>query len=142
MDELPGRILCIDFGEKRIGLAISDPLGITAQPLNLLVRKDKESDFQEILKLVRELDVTRIVIGLPLNMDGSEGFMVKAVREFSKELEKRSQLEIIEMDERLTSLQASRALNQGALKGKEKKQKIDSLSAQIILQTYMNSISN
>ncbi len=133
-------MLGIDYGEKRIGLALSDPLGITAQPIKLLVRKGTEEDFDHIKDIVQESGVTRIVIGLPLNMDGSEGFMVQAVRKFKQRLQEKCGIEILELDERLTSLEAERILNQAAVKGKEKKKRRDSISAQIILQTYLNSL--
>ena len=138
---MSARILCIDFGEKRIGLAISDPLGILARPLEVIERKRSKEDYYTLLAVVEEHDVEKIVIGLPLNMDGSEGFMVRAMRAFSAELQKICKIEIIEFDERLTSHQAGRALASASPKGKKKrKTKIDAVSAQIILQTYLDSL--
>ena len=140
---MTGRILGMDFGEKRIGLAISDPLGITTQPLEVLVRKSLQDDLGKIHEIIQEYDVKIIAVGLPLNMDGSEGFMVQSVRAFTKALQDKSgPVEIIEVDERLTSLQAGRVLNQASIKGKDKKKRIDSLSAQIILQTHLDSPSH
>jgi putative Holliday junction resolvase len=133
-----GRILSIDYGEKRIGLAVSDPLGITAHALDLLIRTKVSDDFDKIMELIKEYDVTKVVIGLPLNMDGSEGFMVEAVRKFSAGLKNRCPIEIVELDERLTSMEAERALNQASIKGKKKKAKMDGIAAQIILQTYLS----
>lgn len=135
-----GRILGIDFGLKRIGLAISDPLGITAQPLETLHRTQMKQDLQKIRAIIEEREVEKIVIGLPLNMNGSEGFMVATMRSFTRELKDFIGLEIIEIDERLTSQQAGQALQSAAVKGKHRKKSIDTISAQIILQTYLNSI--
>jgi len=140
MVEMTGRILGIDYGEKRIGLALSDPLGITAQPLETLHRTRIKEDLNHLKNLIRDHDVTRIVIGLPLNMNGSEGFMVDSTRAFSKELQEATSVEIIEIDERLTSHQAMQALDTASVKGRKKKKNIDAISAQIILQTYMNSM--
>ena len=141
MSDPLGRILGIDYGEKRIGLALSDPLGITAQPLDLLVRTKKSEDYARIARIVEEQGVVRIVIGLPLNMDGTEGFMVKAVRDFTAGLKEKCPVEIVELDERLTSMEAGRALDQASLKGKKRKEKLDCLSARIILQTYLDSMA-
>jgi len=141
MDENFSRILAIDYGKKRIGLAISGPLGITTQPLKAIIRSHIDSDLKIITDKINEYEVDRIVIGLPLNMDGSEGFMVKFMRSFANQLKNKCALEIIEIDERLTSFQAGEILKEAEVKGKRKKEKIDSLSAQIILQTYLDSIS-
>lgn len=142
MAEITGRILGIDFGEKRIGLALSDPLGMTAQPLQILHRTRTKEDLDKLVEIIGDRDVSRIVIGLPLNMDGSEGFMVESMRAFSFALHDLLPIEIIEVDERLTSHQATLALNTASVKGKKRKQNRDIIAAQIILQTYLDSISN
>ncbi len=137
-----GRLLSIDFGKARIGLAISDPLGITAQPLEVVDAKIQRKALLEIKALVDKYRVEKIVIGLPLNMNGSEGPMVGSVREFASKLEESCSVKVIEIDERMTSLQAGKALDSASMRGKKKKKKIDSLSAQIILQTYMDSVQS
>lgn len=139
MSSFGKRLLGIDYGKKRIGLAVSDPLRITAQPLKTITLDEKTEPFTEIIAIIDEYDVEKIVIGLPLNMDGSEGFMVESIREFSTRLQEKHPIEIIEMDERLTSRQAGMALAAASQKGKKKKKKIDNVSAQIILQTYLDS---
>jgi len=135
------RILGIDYGEKRVGLAISDPLGITAQPLKALIRTHLKEDLQRIIDLIEEYEVEKIVIGLPLNMDGSEGFMVKATRDFYSKLLALHPIEISELDERLTSHQAGLSLRSAAVHGKKRKEKeaVDTIAAQIILQTYLDT---
>lgn len=139
MTEEHPRILGIDYGKKRIGLAISDPLHITAQPLKLLIRTKTREDLKKIKAILEEYNVEKVVIGLPLNMDGSEGFMVDAIRKFSSALRKVHPIEIIEIDERLTSQQADFALHAASLKGKQRKERRDPLAAQIILQTHLDS---
>jgi putative Holliday junction resolvase len=91
--------------------------------------------------LIEEHEIEKVVIGLPLNMDGSEGFMTDAIRRFSDQLKKIHPIEIIEVDERLTSHQADMSLRSAKIHGKRKKARIDTMSAQIILQTYLDSIS-
>ena len=121
---------------------MSDPLCITAQPLEILTRTKETEDLIRLKEIIQEYDVQKIVIGLPLNMDGSEGFMVASMRAFARALTAVIPIEMIEVDERLTSHQAALAINKVSKKGKKKKKNIDSISAQIILQTYLDSISN
>lgn len=142
MSELTGRTLGIDYGEKRIGLALSDPLGMTAQPLQILQRTRTAEDLKALVAIIGDHEVVRIVIGLPLNMDGTEGFMVESMRAFSGALLDLLPIEIIEVDERLTSHQATLALNTASVRGKKRKENRDIIAAQIILQTYLDSISN
>ncbi len=134
-----GRILGIDFGKARIGLALSDPLGITAQPLEIVASERVDDAIARIAALVEEHDVARIVLGLPLNMDGSEGFMVAATREFAVALEKKTSLVPIEWDERLTSSQALSALGRQEKSWKKRKKKLDAVAAQFLLQSYLDS---
>ena len=134
-----GRILGIDFGKARIGLALSDPLGITAQPFEVVAFEKIEEAITRIAALVKEHDVARIVLGLPLNMDGSEGFMVAATRDFAVALEKKTGLPSIEWDERLTSSQALSALGRQEKSWKKRKKKLDAVAAQFLLQSYLDS---
>jgi len=134
-----GRILGIDYGRARIGLAISDPLGITAQPVEVIQVKKKEEAVRHIAALIEERDVRAVVIGLPLNMDGSEGFMVQEVRVFSAALEEICGIKAVEWDERLTSSQALSSLALEERSWKKRKNKIDIKAAQILLQCYLDS---
>jgi len=136
------RALGIDFGKARIGLALSDPLGITAQPLQVLEVSRLGEACVLINDLVQEHGVTRLVVGLPLNMDGSEGPMVAAVREFANALEKETGLTPVEWDERLTSSQALSALGKDERSWKKRKRKMDAVAAQFLLQSYLDSVSN
>lgn len=135
------RILALDVGEKNIGLAISDELGWTAQGLFSLRRqtKDKDKDIRSIIDLVKEKDVSEIVVGMPINLDGSLGKKAQEVTLFLEDLKKKVTLPIKAWDERLTSVQAEKAMLEADLSRKKRKRKIDILSAQLILQSYLNS---
>ena len=107
-----GRILAIDYGTRRMGLAVSDPLGITAQGLETLQRKNKRSDFARLERLLREYRVREIVLGNPLRMSGEEGAQSQKVAEFAEELRRRFSIPVHLWDERLTSAEANRLLRE------------------------------
>lgn len=133
-----GRILGIDPGEKRIGLAISDPLGFTAQGLETLRVVSAGETIRQIAETARRREVARVVIGLPLKMDGSEGEGARRARRLGERLEAELGLEVIFWDERLTSRQAEQALLEGRLSRKRRKEEADRLAAQLILQNYLD----
>jgi len=134
------RILGIDHGDKRIGLAVSDPLQITAQPLGLYLVTNEEADRKYFTQLVADYKIEKIVIGLPLRMDGTSGSRVEITKTFAAWLEGFLDTPIIFCDERLTTKQAMGMLIQQNVKGKEKKNIKDQLSAVIILSSYMESL--
>jgi len=137
--ELPGRILALDVGARRIGLAISDPLGITAQGLPTLQRKNKRTDFGYLEKLVREHQVREIVVGLPLRMSGAEGIQSEKMTAFAEELHRRLGLPVHLWDERLTSAQANRVLREAELSIQKRAAAVDRMAAVLILQNYLAS---
>jgi putative Holliday junction resolvase len=133
------RILGIDFGDVHIGLALSDPLEITAQPLGQYrLRSDSENDafFSD---LVRRHKVGEIVIGFPLRMDGSSGTRADKTREFAARLEKTSKIPVVLWDERLTSRQAAGIMHEQKIKAKKKHRVEHQISAVLILQAYLDS---
>jgi putative Holliday junction resolvase len=134
------RILALDLGKKRIGLAISDPLGITAQGLPNLVRVNKRTDFAALEQLVRERQVGLILMGNPINMRGDEGRQSGWVREFAQALEKRTGLPVKLWDERLTSVEAGRVLRSSGISIEKRAAAVDRLSAVILLQSYLDSL--
>lgn len=136
---LAPRILALDLGKKRIGLAISDPLGITAQGLPNLVRTRKRDDLDAIGQLAREREVGLILMGNPINMRGSEGRQSGWVREFAQTLEKRIGLPIKLWDERLTTVEAGRVLRASGISIEKRAAAIDRLSAVILLQSYLDA---
>jgi putative Holliday junction resolvase len=137
---LKGRILALDLGKKRIGLALSDPLGITAQGLPTLQRVNIRSDMDALAHLIADREVTEILMGQPLHMSGHEGRQVEYTREFAERLAERTGLEVKFWDERWTTVAAQRVLREsGASTGKRSKA-VDRLSAVILLSSYLDSL--
>ena len=134
------RILALDLGKKRIGIAISDPLGITAQGLPNLERTNKRADLQALGALIREREVGLVLMGNPVNMRGSEGRQSGWVREFAGEIEKRLGVPVRLWDERLTSVEAGRVLRSSGISIEKRAAAVDRLSAVILLQSYLDSL--
>jgi putative Holliday junction resolvase len=139
--ESAGRILAIDYGSRRMGLAISDPLGITAQGLETLERKNKRSDFARLEKTIREYQVREIVLGYPLRMSGEEGVQSQKVAAFAEQLRSRFQLPVHLWDERLTSAEANRLLREAELSIKKRAGAVDRIAAVLILQAFLQARS-
>lgn len=133
------RILGIDFGDNNIGLAVSDLLGVTAQNLGLYRRQGDRQDKTYFQGLVEQYRVERIVIGLPLRMDGSEGSRAAKTREFAAWMENVLQLPVVLWDERLTTREAFRILREQNASASDKKSKKDQISAALILEAYLES---
>lgn len=131
--------MALDLGKKRIGLAISDPLGITAQGLPNLVRTNKRSDLEVLGLLAREREVGLILLGNPINMRGAEGRQSGWVREFGAAIESRIGLPVTFWDERLTSVEAGRVLRSSGISIEKRAAAVDQLSAVILLQSYLDS---
>ncbi len=131
------RILGLDVGESRVGVAVSDAIGVTAQPLET-VSRDGET-VERLAEIVREHHVERIVVGLPLLMDGSEGAQALLVREFVATLSEKIDLPVTLVDERLTTKQAEAVLVGGKLPRNEKREAADRIAAALILQQYLES---
>jgi putative Holliday junction resolvase len=130
------RTLGVDLGERWIGLALSDPMGISARPLEVVARGDPF--WKALERLVAEEGVDRLVLGLPLNMDGSEGPRARDALAFKAEIERRSGLPVETWDERLTTAQAEAALRSSGLSGRKRAERVDKVAAQIILQSYLD----
>lgn len=132
------RYLALDVGTKRIGVAISDPLAIIAQPLKTISRSPEQQSIEEIEKLCKEYNVSAIVIGLPKNMDGSLGSQAQDVMRFTKKLEAKIKMAAIFEDERLSSVAAEQMLIEQNIKPSRNKSLIDMAAAAIILQSYLD----
>lgn len=132
------RKIGIDFGDARIGLAISDPLGFFASGLETYNRKNLQADLKHILDLIKEKEADTLVVGLPKNMDGTEGVRVEKTKEFCQELQKLSDVNIVYMDERLTTVQAEKMLIEQNVRREDRKKVIDKVAATIILQSYLD----
>jgi putative Holliday junction resolvase len=137
-----GRVLAIDYGSHRMGLAVSDPMGITAQGLETLQRKNKRSDFARLERTLREYQVTEIVMGYPLRMSGEEGTQSQKVTAFAEELRQRFRLPVHLWDERLTSAEANRLLRESELSIKKRAQAVDRMAAVLILQAFLQARTN
>ncbi|MFA4901418.1 MAG: Holliday junction resolvase RuvX [Desulfobaccales bacterium] len=134
------RILGLDMGEKRIGLAVSDPLGITAQGLEVWIRRNRQADLDHILQIAREYQVQQIVVGLPRHMDGRLGDAATSIMEFAGALGEALKVEVIPWDERLTTAAAERVLIQADVSRRRRRQVVDQLAAVLILQSYLDSL--
>lgn len=133
------RLLGLDFGTKTIGLAVSDPLGITAQGMPTLRRKNKRTDLDALARVITHYNVAEIVIGLPLRMSGAEGTMAEKVHEFVTVLQKRFELPVHLWDERLSSAEANRVLRESEMSIKRRGEVVDQLAAVLILQSFMEA---
>jgi putative Holliday junction resolvase len=133
------RILGIDFGDRNIGLAVSDALLLTAQAIGRYRIQNKEEDKKYFLGLVSKYEISEIVIGLPLRMDGSPGTRVEKTKKFARWLERTLNLPIVFWDERLTTQQALKILSQQKIHFRKKKSLKDQISASLILSSYLES---
>ncbi len=134
------RMMGLDYGDATIGVAVSDLLGITAQGVETIRRKDEESDFKRLDELIREKVVTTIVVGFPKNMNNTVGPRGEASIAFSEKLKERfPQCEVVLWDERLTTAAARRTLIEGDVRRENRKKSIDMLAAVLILEGFMAS---
>lgn len=131
------RLMGIDYGDARVGIALSDPLMIMSQGYKTIQNDGTDALFEEIVAIIKEKEVTKIVIGLPKNMDNSQGFRTDATMEFAEKLKTFTDVEIDFSDERLTTVSAHGFLNEMNVRGKKRKGAVDTLSAALILETYM-----
>ncbi|MCR5633038.1 MAG: Holliday junction resolvase RuvX [Eubacterium sp.] len=139
------RFMGLDYGDKTVGVAISDELLVTAQPIETIERERANKlrkTYQRIEALISEYSVEKIVIGRPLNMNGTEGERVETTRAFADELSRRTGLEIVEVDERLTTVEANRILEETGVANSARKEYIDKMAAAIILQSYLDLQTN
>ena len=134
------RFLGIDYGDRRVGVAVSDILGFSAHGVGTIENIGMRSLLDELDKIIAEYAPSKIIVGMPLNMDGSKGFRADATAEFIKSLSERYTGEIITWDERLTTVGASRFLNETNTRGKKRKGVIDTVSACLILDGYLSSL--
>ena len=134
------RIVALDVGDRRIGIAVSDPLGITAQPLETYTRIGYGPDVRHIAQIAKTYETDQILCGLPRNMDGTQGFQVEKVREFADKLEEQG-LVISFYDERMTTVLAEGVLLEANMRREDRKKKVDMVAAVMILQAYLDAQS-
>lgn len=133
------RILGLDYGEARIGVAVSDALGILATPLDTICEKDRARQLAKTAEVAREHHIEKLVVGYPKHMDGTIGHRATYTEEFARDLSEMLGVEYVMWDERLSSTQAHRILESGGVSGKKRKTKVDKIAAVIILQGYLDS---
>ena len=133
------RVLGLDVGSKTIGVAVSDPLGITAQGLQTIRRQNKRADFEQLEHIIRDYDVGEVVVGYPLRMSGTEGTQAEKMQRLAEELRRRFNLPVHLWDERLTTAQASRILRETEMSIKRRGEVIDRMAAVLILQSWLDS---
>lgn len=133
------RILALDLGARRIGLAVSDALGITAQGLDTLERRNQRADLAQLQHIIRDYDVGEIVVGHPLRMSGAAGTQSEKAAAFAQQLRRRFQLPVHLWDERLTSAQANRLLRETEMSIRRRAQVVDRMAAVLILQAFLEN---
>ena len=133
------RLLGLDVGEKTIGIALSDELGLTGQPDKIMKRKGEDQDFREIRTIREERGIGKVVIGLPRNMDGSIGRQARRVAAFAEKLQAALDVPVVYWDERLSTVAAERVLIQADVSRAKRKKHVDKLAASLILQGYLDS---
>lgn len=135
------RILALDHGTKRIGVAVSDEMRIIAQPLEFIPAEPFDGFLARLKQILADQDVEMILIGMPRNMDGSYGPAAAKVREFMAALQNFTAIPLRTWDERLTSVQANRYLTEAEVRGKARKEKVDKMAAAILLQSYLDGLT-
>ena len=136
------KILGLDYGEARIGVAVSDALGILATPLETICEKDRALQLEKTAAVARENRIEKLVVGYPKHMDGTIGHRAEYTEEFARELAQLLGIPYVMWDERLSSTEAHRILESGGVSGKKRKTKVDKIAAVIILQGYLDSNIN
>ena len=135
------RLLGLDIGNKTIGVSVSDPLGITAQGVTTIIRASKAEDVEALRALIDEYDVEKLIVGLPKNMNNTLGFQAQRTMNYADYLKEALDMEIIYVDERLTTSRAEAVLMQGGVRRENRKKHVDKLAAVLILQTYLDQLS-
>lgn len=137
---LASTVLCFDFGEQRIGVAVGEHLLASANPLATIDNESNEIRFEAISKLVKEWQPKLLIVGLPLSLDGAETSVTQLCKKFARRLNGRFNLPVMLIDERYSSVEASDLLNQSGIKGRAQKEMLDQVAAQTILQSYFNGL--
>lgn len=137
-----GRVLCVDYGHKRLGMALSDELGITAQPFGKIEEESEEARIEQIKKVVEEHDVVEVVVGLPLTLKGDVAQGASRVIAFARHLHQQLYLPVVTWDERLSTKESERILIDAGMSRAKRKQVVDSVAAAVILQSYLDARRN
>ena len=134
------RVIGLDVGERRIGVAVSDPLGIISQGVTVIERKDLQSDIEEIIRIAGDYEAQSVVVGMPINMDGTRGKSAEKVSEFVAVLESSIKIPVATYDERLSTKESEKFLISSDVSRKKRKAVVDKIAAQLILESYLERI--
>lgn len=140
MDPLPGRIAGIDYGTRRIGIALADAEGLLASPYETYVRRSEQQDRERFVRLVADEQIARFVVGLPVHLDGRESAKSTEAREFGRQLAQATGVEVVFFDERFTTQEAQVHLAGAQLSKKKRQARLDKLAAQIMLAAYLEQL--
>ena len=133
------RLLALDVGDRRVGVAVSDPLGLWARPLTVLIRRSREQDYRAIVALVQEHAVDRVLVGHPLELDGSSGIQARRVERYAAGLAQHLNVPITLWDERLSTAEAERMLHDSGESSREYRDRLDAVAAAVILDSYLKA---
>ena len=136
-----GRLLAIDYGEKRLGLAVSDPNQIISKPLKTIILSDSQYIYNELEKIISDYEIQKLIIGLPLGMDGKNTQQTSKVEAFKEDLQNKISIPVILFDERLSSVSAKKSLISQGIKTGHNKSKIDQTAAAIFLQHFLDTLN-
>lgn len=134
-----GRVLCVDYGRTRVGVAVSDPLGTTAQPLEVIDRPKKGSLVERVAEVVRRIEPDEVVVGLPLRLDGTSGPAADATRQFADALSERIACPVVFWDERLSTVEASRTMRAAGVDARRQRGAVDKVAAAVVLRSYLEA---
>jgi len=135
-----GRVMALDLGEKRIGVAVSDETRLIARSYGVIKRKSRLEDFARYARIIEEQQIKLLLVGLPTMLDGSEGDQARWVRDYAAELEKHVTVPVLLWDEALTTIDAEASLRARGIKGRKLRQQVDAVAAAFILQGYLESL--
>ncbi len=133
------RALALDVGERRVGVAISDPLGLWARPLTVIARRSRREDYEAISRLVEEYEASCVVVGHPLSMDGQPGRQARRVERYAAGLAEQLNVPVVLWDERLSTAEAERLLRESGETSREFRGRVDAVAAAVILQSYLDA---
>ena len=133
------RVLALDVGDRRIGVALSDPTGLLATPLTTIERRGGSWDVDEVLRLASESDASEIVVGLPVSLSGRKGAQARSVAEFESALADRAAVPVTSVDERYSTVQAESLLRESGVKPSRHRARVDAAAAAVILQSYLDA---
>ena len=134
------RLLALDVGDRRVGVAVSDPLGLVARPLTVIVRRSREEDYRAIARLVTEYEATGVVVGHPVNMSGDVGPQARRVERYASGLAEHLHVPLVLWDERLSTAEAEGLLREAGESSREYRGRLDAVAAAVILQSYLDAV--